>query len=286
MGIPERPAVDRGRVADDVVERRHRGVAGVDEGEHVGDDLRRPRLPHGAQRGIVGQARAEGRRQRVGPTGQGRHLVAGLVEQRGRPVEVVANDLDGRDRVHGAGRPQADAHAQDRRAHALVDVGQDRGHRDAERAEGGVHAGDGEAVEGGERGPQRRVRPRVHRVAEEVQRRLDLGVGPAEALHRPGRVVEERRVAAGGASEGMGIATLGQQPVDGPPELAADRHAGVGLHRAPGGVGRELLGVEERAGGTEPVRHLTLEVVGDQRGAHRSFRPGRTSMVVAGVPRS
>ena len=58
-----------------------------------------------------------------------RDLMAGLVEQRGGTIEIVAHDLDGGDRHDRAGRPEAHARAQDRGARSLVLVDEHAWHR-------------------------------------------------------------------------------------------------------------------------------------------------------------
>ena len=79
-------------------------------------------------------SRSQQRRQLLVPADDVRDLVAGLVDDRRRPVEVLARDLQRGGRADRAAVPEPQAGAQDRRAEPLVDVGEDRRHRPAAAA--------------------------------------------------------------------------------------------------------------------------------------------------------
>ena len=95
-GRPEASGEWSGRRRPRSGQRGNRCVSGEREGVHVGCDLTRPRLPHRAQRRVVGEGLAEACGQRVVQLVQVRDLVPGLVEQGGGPVKVVAHDSPSR----------------------------------------------------------------------------------------------------------------------------------------------------------------------------------------------
>jgi hypothetical protein len=181
--------------------------------------------------------------------------MAGLVDERRRAPQVLARDLQHGRRAHRAAVPQPQAGAQDRRSQPLVHVGQDRRDHAAERLEHRAHAEDRQHVARAQQPRQAGRRARVHRVAVELQRGLDLQVAPAEVDHVQAHLLELLQ-AEGRAQLGGQHVALALEAIDGLAQVPADRNVEVALERPPRHRRGEVLEVLQAGRRGAPMRHL------------------------------
>src|SRR5437868_2104852 len=158
-----------------------------------------------------------------------RDLVTALVKERGGPVEVMAHDLDRRDWHHGAWSPEADSRAKDRRSGALVLIDEHAGNRLAGALQHGRHAQVSQPIEIRQGGAEQWAGAAVYRIAEEIERRVDLHVATAKLLDGCLDLRDQRRVLTGPCRQPSRRFAKRDELLDDHVELLAERCANVAL---------------------------------------------------------
>ena len=188
--------------------------------------------------------------------------MAGLVEQRGRPIEIVTHDLDRRDRHDRAGGPEADAGAQDRGAGALVLIDEDARHRLFARSRTGVMLATAKLS-------------RCERAARSTGLVRELTASPMKSsvistcCNGAGNAARRRRRSPSAPGFCRVCRTRSAVPHRPSPPVPRPRREAAGAAAAPSpaldGVPsldrRELLGVAEGPRRRQPMGDLALEVV-------------------------
>ena len=152
--------------------------------------------------------------------------------------------------------------AEDRRAESLVDVGEDRRHRPAERLEHALACSCSAIVShAAQQAREPRAGARVDRIAVEVERRLDLEIAAAEADHAHAQLLEllgasnaaRSSAASASASRSSAVGRLAEVP-------PAARRRGTARARRHAARRGEVLRVLEPDGGGAPVRDLPRDL--------------------------
>ncbi len=189
-------------------------------------------------------------------------LMPGLVDQGGRPQQIVADDLDGGHGADVAPIPQAQSCFQDGRPESFVHVGQGDRRRLVDLVKEVRHAAMSQRVAGSQKGGQSRIGPPVDGIGKEVQGRFRPEVLSPEREQFPANL-GRRGGAVGGALQGGQCGRLRLQTIDDARQVAPQGQPQIAFEMAPRFRRRQVIKLQTR-GGEHPMRNLSLGLRGDR----------------------